>query len=65
LGGRFGRNTHLTERDEKTVVLFLMSLYDRYGKIPGDYLYVSVSAHSPKVVLMLADAFYTTAPLTI
>jgi hypothetical protein len=27
----------LTERDGKVVVMFLMCLYDRYGKIPGDY----------------------------
>lgn len=27
----------LTERDGKVVVLFLMSLADRYGKFAGDY----------------------------
>jgi len=27
----------LTERDGKVVVLFLMSLYDRYGKFAGDF----------------------------
>ncbi|MEI8121983.1 MAG: hypothetical protein WCI20_08010 [bacterium] len=29
--------TCLTERDGKVIVLFLMSLYDRYGKFAGDY----------------------------
>lgn len=27
----------LVERDDKVVVLFLMSLYDRYGKFAGDF----------------------------
>ena len=27
----------LTERDGKVIVLFLMNLYDRYGKFAGDY----------------------------